>query len=76
MSLIDKARELSGQVAEKAGELGADDLIANMIIRAAKKKERVNKILKEKGCGYRIGGIEVEAGLPPKTVFTITSESE
>ena len=50
MSLIDKAKELSGQAVEKVGDLGGDDLIVNTIIRAAEKKERVNKLLEEEGC--------------------------
>ena len=54
MSIIDKAKELSGQAVEKAGDLGGDDLIVNTIIRLAEKKGRINKLLEEQGCGYRI----------------------
>lgn len=32
--LIDKAKELSGQAVEKAGDLGGDDLIVNTIMRS------------------------------------------
>ncbi len=38
MSLIDKAKELSVQAVEKAGDLGGDDLIANAIIRGVAKQ--------------------------------------
>ena len=76
MGIVDKARELGGQVVEKAGDLGGDDVIANIIIRAGEKKDRVNKVLADKGSQYRIVGIEVEAGIPPKTVFSVGNESE
>lgn len=76
MSLIDKAKEISGQAVEKAGDLGGDDLIVNTIIRVAEKQERINALLAEKGCDYRITGIEVENSIPPKAVFSISRESE
>ena len=71
MSLIDKAKELSGQAVEKAGDLGGDDLIVNTIIRGAEKKDRINELLKAKGCDYRISGIEVENSIPPKIAFSV-----
>ena len=80
MSLIDKAKELSGQAVEKVGEsvsdLGGDDLIINTIIRVAEKKERINRLLEEKGCDYRITGIEVENSVPPKAVFSVGRKSQ
>jgi hypothetical protein len=76
MSIIDKAKDLTGQAAEMAGDLGGDDLIANAIIRAVDKQERVNKLLEEKGSDYRVSGIDVEVGIPPKVVFGVTRESE
>jgi hypothetical protein len=45
--------------------------MVNTIIRMVEKKERVNKLLEEKGCEYRISGIEVENAIPPKAVFSI-----
>ncbi len=48
MSLIDNAKELSGQAVEKVGDLGGDDLIVNTIIRVAEKRDRVNRLLEEK----------------------------
>jgi hypothetical protein len=79
MSLIGKAKELSGQAVDKVGEtvgdLGGDDLIVNTIIRVAKKKERINKVLEEQGCSYRIDGIEIENSLPPKVVFSVSKET-
>ena len=76
MSLIDKAKELSGQAVEKVGDLGGDDLIVNTIIRAAEKKERVNKLLEEEGCDYRISGVEVENGIPPTVAFSVERKPE
>ncbi len=76
MSIIDKAKELSGQAVEKVGDLGGDDLIVNTIIRLAEKKERINKLLEEQGCDYRISGIDVENGIPPKASFSVERVSE
>ena len=76
MSLIDKAKELSGQAVEKVGDLGGDDLIVNTIIRGAEKKERINLLLEEKGSDYRIVGIDVDNSIPPKTSFSVEKQSE
>ena len=80
MSLIDKAKELSGQAieqaVEKVGDLGGDDFMANAIMRGAEKQRRVNAILEEKRCEYRICGFEVENSIPPKIVFAVSRESE
>ena len=75
MSLIDKAKEISGQavgkVGETVGDLGGDDLIVNTIIRVGEKKDRINRLLEEKGCDYRITGIDIENSVPPKAVFSV-----
>ncbi len=76
MTLIYKAREISGQAVEKVGDLAGDDLIVNAIVRAVNKQDRVNEILKEKGSDYRISGIEVENSIPPKVSFSVGRESE
>ena len=57
-------------------DLGGDDLIVNTIIRVAKKRDRVNRLLEEKGCEYRITGIEVENSIPPKVVFSVARNDE
>lgn len=72
MSLIDKAKDLSGQAIEKVGDLGGDDLIVNAIIRGVEKQDRLNKLLQEKGCDYCISGFEVENSIPPKVSFSVT----
>lgn len=75
MSLIDRAKELSGQAVEKVGEtvndLGGDDLIVNTIIRTSEKKDRVNALLEQNGSPYRVTGIEIENSVPPKAVFAV-----
>ena len=80
MSLLDKAKELSGQAVEKVGEgvsdLGGDDLIVNTIIRITEKQERINRLLEEQGCDYRITGIDVENSIPPKAVFSLSRIDE
>ena len=72
---IDKAKEISGQAAGKVGEtigdLGGDDLIVNTIIRTAEKQERINRLLEEKGCDYRIPGIEVENSISAELTFPL-----
>ena len=50
MRLIDKAKELSGQAVGKVGDWGGDDLIVDTIIRVGEKKDRINRLLEEKGC--------------------------
>ena len=80
MSLVDKAKELSGQavgkVGETVGDLGGDDLIVNTIIRVGEKKERINRLLEEQGCDYRITGIEIENSVPPKALFSVSRIDE
>ena len=76
MSLIDKAREISEQAVEKAGDLAGDDLMVNAILRAVNKQDRVNELLKEKGSDYRISGIDVENSIPPKVSFSVTQGSQ
>jgi len=71
-----KAKELSEQAAQKVNELGGDDLIADAIVRAAEKRERVNAILQEKGCAWRIDGIEVANSIPPVAVFTLSNTQD
>jgi len=61
---------------EKVGDLGGDDLIVNSIIWGAEKKERINRLLEENGCDYRIVGIDVDNSIPPKTSFSVEKESK
>lgn len=68
-----RARELTDQAARRVNEeMGGDDLIASTIVRVAEKRERVNKMLEERGCAWRVTGIEVENSLPPKANFILS----
>lgn len=71
MGILDKAKELSGKVSESVSEFSSDEVIANTIIKAVKKQENVNHLLKEKGSIYRVSDIELEMGIPPTVSFGI-----
>jgi len=71
MGILDKAKELSGKVSESVTEFSSDEVIANTIIKAVKKQEKVNNLLKEKGSNYRVSDIELEMGIPPTVSFSI-----
>ena len=76
MSILDKAKELSNKVSEKATEFSSDELIADTIIKAVAKQEKVNRILREKQCNYRISDIDLEMGIPPSVIFGVRRISE
>ncbi len=71
MSILDKAKELSGKVADRVADLSSDDLIAETIMKAVEKQEKVNALLKKKGSNYRVDNIELEMGIPPTVSFSI-----
>lgn len=76
MSLLDKAKTLSSRVVEKTVEFSSDDMIADTIIKAVDKQEKVNAILKLKGSNYRISSLNLEMGIPPSVSFGIRRVSE
>ena len=55
-------------------DLVSDENLASMIMAACTKQENVNEELKTKGSMYRIAGIDVVMGIPPKVVFSIHRE--
>ena len=65
MSLLNKAADVSGKAADKVDKMVTDELIAKTIIRVAEQKQRINKLLQEKGSDYRIVGIELDDTIPP-----------
>ena len=71
MGILDKAKEITGKVSESVTEFSSDEVIANTIIKAVEKQEKVNKLLKEKGSNYRVSDIELEMGIPPTVSFSI-----
>ena len=75
MSIFDKAKEISSKVVDKTTEFSSDELIANTIIKAVEKQEKVNKILEEKGSNYRVNDIDLQMGIPPTVVFGIRKVS-
>lgn len=76
MGILDKAKELTSKVTESVTEFSSDEVIANTIIKAVKKQEKVNAILKEKGSNYRVSGIDLEMGIPPTISFGVRRVNE
>ncbi len=76
MAFFDKAKEFSGKVMDKTVEFSSDELIADTIIMSMKKQEKVNEILKQRGSNYRITGVDLEMGVPPKMIFAVRRLSE
>ncbi len=71
MAFFDKAKELSVKVMDKTTEFSSDELIADTIMAAMKKQEKVNDILKQRGSNYRVNGVDLEMGIPPKVIFGV-----
>jgi hypothetical protein len=71
MGILDKAKEISGKVSESVTSFSSDEVIANTIIKAVEKQERVNAILQEKGSNYRVSGIDLGMGIPPSVTFGV-----
>lgn len=76
MSFLDKAKELKNKVAEKTVEFSSDEVIADTIIRAVNKQEKVNEILKERGSNYRVSSLNLSMGIPPGVSFGIRRVKE
>jgi hypothetical protein len=48
-------------------------------MKAVEKQEKVNAILKQRGSGYRVSGIDLQMGIPPTITFgvrRVASDSE
>jgi hypothetical protein len=71
MGLLDKAKQLGDKVNESVTSFSSDDVIANTIIKAVAKQEKVNAILKERGCNYRVADIDLGMGIPPSVTFGV-----
>ena len=76
MSFLDKAKALSNKVVEKTVEFSSDEVIADTIIRAVNKQEKVNAILKERGSNYRVSSLNLSMGIPPGVSFGIRRVKE
>lgn len=71
MSILDKAKNLSNKVTDSVNEFSSDEVLANTIIKAVKKQERINILLKEKGSNYRVSDINLEMGISPTVSFSV-----
>jgi len=76
MGFLDKAKELGDKVNESVTAFSSDEVIANTIIKAVEKQEKVNAILKEKGANYRVADIDLSMGIPPTVTFGVRRISE
>ncbi|SFP61511.1 hypothetical protein SAMN05216419_100946 [Nitrosomonas cryotolerans] len=76
MGILDKAKELSNRVADKTIEFSSDEIIADTIMKAVNKQEKVNAILKSRGSNYRVSSIDLAMGIPPSVSFGIRRVSE
>ncbi len=71
MGILDKAKEIGDKVSESVTAFSSDEVIANTIIRAVEKQEKVNTLLLEKGSNYLVSDIELGMGIPPTVTFGV-----
>jgi len=71
MSLFEKAKAVTDKVSGSVTAFSSDEVIASTIIKAVEKQERVNLILKEKGCNYRVSDIDLSMSIPPSVTFGV-----
>lgn len=71
MGILDKAKEVGDKVNESVATFSSDEVIANTVIKAVKKQEKVNSILEQKGSNYRVADIELGMGVPPTVTFGV-----
>lgn len=76
MDFLNKAKELGNKVSDSVTSFSSDEVIANTIIKAVEKQEKVNVLLQEKGSNYRINEIELGMGIPPAVTFGVHRISE
>jgi hypothetical protein len=76
VGLLDKAKELGGKVSDSVTSFSSDEIIADTIIKAVEKQERVNAILQAKGANYRVSDIDLGMGIPPSVTFGVRRISE
>ena len=76
MGLLDRAKESVEKARDISLDLVSDENLANMIMVACTKQDNVNEALKIKGSIYRINGVDLEMGIPPKIVYAVRREAE
>ncbi|MBW2369037.1 MAG: hypothetical protein JRH15_14250 [Deltaproteobacteria bacterium] len=68
---FDTVKGSIGSISKKSLKLLSEEKLADLVIMAANKQEKVNKILKQRESNYRIGNIDIGVSLPPTIVFGI-----
>ncbi|WNZ55935.1 hypothetical protein QT397_24330 [Microbulbifer sp. MKSA007] len=76
MGIFEKAKELGEKVNESVTAFSSDEVLANTVIKAVEKQEKVNAILKAKGCNYRVADIDLGMGIPPTVTFGVRRVDE
>ena len=76
MGLLDRAKESVEKARDISLDLVSDENLAKMIMVACTKQDNVNEALKSKGSIYRIDGVDLEMGIPPKVVYAIRRETD
>ncbi|MFT4998351.1 MAG: hypothetical protein ACJA0M_000533 [Chitinophagales bacterium] len=71
MGILDKAKEITDKVTNSVTEFSSDEAIASTVMKAVEKQEKVNAILKQRGSGYRVSGIDLQMGIPPTITFGV-----
>jgi len=71
MGILDKAKEIGSKVNDSVTSFSSDEVIANTIIKAVDKQEKVNALLQAKGCNYRVADIDLGMGIPPTVTFGV-----
>ncbi len=67
MNILGQAKSIAGKVTD----FSSDEIIANTIIKAMNKQEKVNVVLKAKGSNYRVSDTVLEMGIPPTISFIV-----
>ena len=76
MGILDKAKGLTDKISDSVTEFSSDEVIANAIMKAVEKQEKVNALLKEKGSNYRVSDIELQMAIPPTITFGVRRSSD
>jgi len=76
MGILDRAKEVSGRVTDSFINFSSDEVIANTIIKAVEKQEKVNLLLQEKGSNYRVNAIDLGMSIPPTVTFGVRRINE
>lgn len=71
MGIFEKTKQVTSKMLDKAINFSSDELLADTIMTAVKKQEKVNEILRQRGSNYRVSDIDLQIGVPPTVVFGI-----